>query len=172
MPTIDHCDSAVQDVCRKLVQHEVIALASPLVSHFVDNLPTACVGDVGEEDITSLLYTYPDHSERIAEIEDEIEEASREASTHSELHSIKMLESEKSDLESEQDNGFEALEHWIVSDWFADKLREKGEIVGELLGFTIWGRTTSGQAICVDEVVVQVAADMEILPGQANDWSK
>jgi hypothetical protein len=73
---------------------------------------------------------------------------------------------------STDDHGREAYEHWIVTPWFADKLKEKGEIVGELFNWHIWGRCTTGQAILLDGVIQQIASDMEILPGQKNDWSK
>jgi hypothetical protein len=66
----------------------------------------------------------------------------------------------------------EAYEHWTVSNWFADKLRERGEMIGELFGLTIWGRCTTGQSISMDSVIVSIALEMEILTGQANDWSK
>ena len=64
----------------------------------------------------------------------------------------------------------EALEHWIVSEWLARKLKEKGEIVGEFLGMTIWGRACTGQAILLDGVIEEIASDMGILEGQKNEW--
>ncbi len=54
----------------------------------------------------------------------------------------------------------EAYEHWIVSDWLAEKLRDKGEMVGELHGLTIWGRCTTGQAIALDGVMQEIAKDL------------
>jgi len=55
----------------------------------------------------------------------------------------------------------EALEFWIVADWFGDKLKKRGEIVNEdFLGFCIWGRTTSGQAISLDWVVQDILKDI------------
>lgn len=51
----------------------------------------------------------------------------------------------------------EAYEHWIVSDWLADKLGAKGEmIVRDFLGLTIWGRATTGQAIAIDRVIREI----------------
>jgi hypothetical protein len=51
----------------------------------------------------------------------------------------------------------EAYEHWIVTNWFARKLEEKGEIVcRDFHGLTIWGRTTTGQAISMDYVIQQI----------------
>ena len=54
----------------------------------------------------------------------------------------------------------EALEHWIVSDWLADKLAEENEMVTkDFLGLTIWGRTTSGQSIDMDYVIQKIAKE-------------
>lgn len=64
----------------------------------------------------------------------------------------------------------EAYEHWIVSNWLAERLAECGEMTGELLGFTLWGRTTTGQAIYLDGVIRELAAQMEILAGQRFAW--
>ncbi len=61
------------------------------------------------------------------------------------------------DLGDYQDDYVEAYEHWIVSDWLADKLIEHGEMVTkDFLGLTIWGRTTSGQAIFLDGVIERI----------------
>ena len=55
----------------------------------------------------------------------------------------------------------EVFEHWIVSDWLADKLEERGEKVDrDFAGMTIWARTTTGQAISMDYVIEQIAADL------------
>jgi len=55
----------------------------------------------------------------------------------------------------------EALQHWIVADWFADELEKRGEIVDkDFLGLTIWGRTTYGQAISLDYVVQDILKDI------------
>lgn len=51
----------------------------------------------------------------------------------------------------------EVYEHWIVSDWLKERLEERGERVGELAGLTVWGRTTTGQAIYCDHVIRQIA---------------
>jgi len=50
----------------------------------------------------------------------------------------------------------EALEHWIVSEWLGRYLQEEGEMVINFLGLTIWGRTTSGQAIYIDAVIEEI----------------
>ncbi len=55
----------------------------------------------------------------------------------------------------------EVFEHWIVSDWLADKLEAKGEKVDrDFAGLIIWARTTTGQAISQDWVIEQIAKDL------------
>lgn len=56
----------------------------------------------------------------------------------------------------------EALSHWIVSEWLADRLRDKGEMVSDdIHGLTVWGRTTSGQAIAMDSVIQSIYNDLQ-----------
>lgn len=56
----------------------------------------------------------------------------------------------------------EAYEHWIVSNWLADKLEAKGEMIGrDICGLTIWGRTTTGQAISMDWVIQEIYKDLQ-----------
>ncbi|MDV2964546.1 hypothetical protein RZ532_01040 [Nitratireductor aquimarinus] len=55
----------------------------------------------------------------------------------------------------------EVFEHWIVSDWLADKLAEKGEKVDkDFAGMTVGARTTTGQAIAADSVIVKICEEM------------
>lgn len=51
----------------------------------------------------------------------------------------------------------EVYEHWIVSDLLAHHLRDHGMLVEEFLGFTIWGRTCTGQAIAMDGDIQDIA---------------
>lgn len=53
----------------------------------------------------------------------------------------------------------EIYEHWIVSDWLADRLAENGEKVDkDFAGLTVWARTTTGQAISMDSVIQKIVA--------------
>jgi len=72
-------------------------------------------------------------------------------------------------------NDIEALEHWIVDSSFGRKLGEFGEMVSSDIfpdDWTVWGRTTSGQAISMDYVIAQIAASMQILDGQKHSWAE
>jgi hypothetical protein len=51
----------------------------------------------------------------------------------------------------------EVFEHWIVSDWLADRLEEHGEhTLRDFFGLSIWCRTTTGQAIKIDRVICDI----------------
>lgn len=66
----------------------------------------------------------------------------------------------------------EIFECWIVSGFLFDKLKAKGNPVLQWGNNWYWGRCTTGQAILLDEVISEICSEMEILEGQANDWSK
>ncbi|TCV62294.1 hypothetical protein [Neorhizobium sp. S3-V5DH] len=69
---------------------------------------------------------------------------------------------EANDIEPYQ---WEVYEHWIVSDWLADKLIAKGEKVDkDFGGMTVWARTTTGQAIYMDNVMERITADLNGKP--------
>jgi len=58
------------------------------------------------------------------------------------------------DIEPHQ---IEVYEHWLVTDWMAEKLKEHGERVDDdFAGMTVWARTTTGQAISMDYVIRQI----------------
>jgi len=65
---------------------------------------------------------------------------------------------------------FEAYEFWSVTPFLARKLSERGEAIEDIMGFTVWGRGTTGQAILLDHVISLIAEDMEILEGQSYEW--
>lgn len=107
----------------------------------------------------------------VEEVEEELDEEGNveveavEGSTLDELRALAHTAAEEQGYEEFcQEVGIdpdrnEVFEHWIVSGWFARKLREKGHPVGELLGLTIWGRGTTGQAISVDGSILEIARD-------------
>ena len=65
------------------------------------------------------------------------------------------------------DDGFKATEyseiyeHWIVSTWLANQLRDRGEAVEmDFYGLTVWGRTCTGQGIALDSVIELIYDDL------------
>ena len=52
---------------------------------------------------------------------------------------------------------WEVFEHWIVSQWLGEKLQERGEKVDfDFCNLVIWARTTTGQAISMDNVIREI----------------
>jgi hypothetical protein len=51
----------------------------------------------------------------------------------------------------------EIYEHWIVSEWLAAQLEQRGEVIErDFYGLTIWGRACTGQAILLDGVICSI----------------
>ena len=55
------------------------------------------------------------------------------------------------------DEGSEVLEWWLVTPYMAELLKEKGEVILSDYDCYWWGRTTSGQALCMDGVIQEIA---------------
>lgn len=54
----------------------------------------------------------------------------------------------------------EIFEHWLVSEWLADRLEAAGERVDkDFAGLVIWARTTTGQGIASDGVIERIYAE-------------
>lgn len=54
-------------------------------------------------------------------------------------------------------HSIETFEYWLVSDWLASQLEDKGENVNkDFHGLTVWSRTTTGQAIILDSVICDI----------------
>lgn len=53
----------------------------------------------------------------------------------------------------------EVFEFYAVAEWFGRQLAQAGEKVTDFMGWSVWSRTTTGQAIYLDEVVQNIALD-------------
>ena len=62
--------------------------------------------------------------------------------------------------EDDEGNMQEALEFWVVTPWFAEKLKAQGELVAEFFDLVIWGRQTSGQVIYADTVIDDITREL------------
>lgn len=66
-------------------------------------------------------------------------------------------------LETARDDGPEyddIFEYWAVSDQLARRLQERGEAVVDVGLLHVWGRCTTGQAILLDSVIVDIAREL------------
>ena len=60
------------------------------------------------------------------------------------------------------DYNVEVCEYWLVSEWLANKLEDKGETVErDFMGLCIWARTTTGQSIWCDYVIQEIYNDLK-----------
>ena len=52
------------------------------------------------------------------------------------------------------DDNIEAMQHWLISDWLAEKIIEVGGIAAtDICGFAIWGRSECGQGLDIDSTL-------------------
>ncbi len=51
----------------------------------------------------------------------------------------------------------EVMEWWLVDSRLAERLKREGEVIIDALDCHWWGRTTSGQAIYMDDVIRKIA---------------
>lgn len=166
-----------QSICRSLVNREIVHCVSSLVSHFARSESALDGSDYSVDEIYDLC--------RNVDYEQAATEAGWEEFTDKYgAHCYRDTNDGQTwaggsweDLCREFDidlepGEHEVYEHWIVSEWFAGKLKQHGETTGELFGLTIWGRCTTGQAIAIDNVIQAIAAEMQILEGQRYEWKE
>lgn len=134
-------DEYMEDICEFSLKYdyesacweELVSCKWSVLSGYLD--------DEGiEHDEEKLEHDYEYRKQMISELDEDI-------SDYSEWCDSQLIECDAT----------EALEFWIVSDWLATKLQEQDELIGEITGFNIWGRTCSGQAISMDYVIENIA---------------
>jgi hypothetical protein len=54
----------------------------------------------------------------------------------------------------------EVYEYWLVSDWMGRYLKDRGYLVVDWMGLTVWGRQTTGQAILLDGVIRNICGEL------------
>lgn len=70
---------------------------------------------------------------------------------------LDLYREEISAFSSKEGEDVDALEYWLVSEWLAEKLKEKGEpATTNFLGLPVWGRCTTGSAPYTDEVIEEI----------------
>lgn len=176
-----YSNDKIRERAERLVRNEVIYCVSHLVSELAKCVTECHALSEYEEDIYNLseIVDYEEAAERkIDELDrDDLMDFLRdrhvdfdEKTSTEELRRLATKEvrerggadrnfCEKFDVEPDRS---EVYEHWIVSNWFADKLEAKGHPVArDFLGMTIWGRPTTGQSIAMDHVILTIAKELE-----------
>ena len=122
-------NSTLQDIAKDLVKHHVLSCQSSLVHELFNK------EFISYEDYQNLYMT------------DEEIKKYLNASTEEEIEEIR---------NSGEDMN-EVYEHWLVSDWLLDRLKEENEPILETDFETWWGRCTTGQSIVLDHVIQKIA---------------
>lgn len=137
------------------VQNNIILNQSALVEHLFDT------DDFQYEDIENM------NIKKCSECGDDVRECTDEEIEAKELLQGAYMctgcdatygEAAADDLDASQ----EVFEWWLVSEYLARKLKERGEPVLENDYGTWWGRTTTGQAIAMDSVIEKIWVDANI----------
>jgi len=184
----------IQEKCRRLVQNEVQACVSALVSDLAkgygSKLPEGLGGLV--EEAAELCSPVPDYEEaalqegiKVREVDGEWQYSTAGSRKEAEewtpgegdeesdrpdawtgLGASDEQEAYQEACEEERVEPYEReiYEHWIISGWLRGKLEEKGERVGDLAGLDVWGRPTTGQAILLDGVIRDIVRELHKEP--------
>lgn len=165
---MDYNSSENQEIKRKFVEKSVLVCASSFIyqleqdGHYTDEiLEFSLKYEIREDNLRDDIKK--DYKEELKEyLEDTFtKETKLEDLDDDELNELAdYLSIELYDYEEP----VEALEHWIINGWLADKLEAYGELIThDFLGFAIWGRTCSGQAILLDWVISKICDDLGML---------
>ncbi len=167
---IDNNSRQNQSIKRDFVAREVYCCASSLIyqlqedGHYQDEILEFSLKDeIKEEDLKGDIIQ--DYIEELAEwIKDKYIDGEEVTIDDLDKEELKELAYDLNINVDDYLEPCEALEHWIVSDWLADKLEAYGELVTkDFLGLTIWGRACSGQAILLDWVISKICNDLDML---------
>ena len=187
---IDHNSNTNQSIKAKLIEREVICSVNQTIqamSQLMHEADNEILRD-HYDDLTELLYQY-DYESAALDVgwrewgdvdKSEFEQHEFDTEDNPAFGYFNIEDGSFTDADDWaelcDDQGIETepveiFEFWHVTGWYADKLREQGQTVVDILDFTVWGRRTTGQAISLDHCTGVIAENMEILEGQKNEWS-
>jgi hypothetical protein len=169
-----------QKIKAKFVERHVYAKVNTLVEFVLanpDHNPPFTWDDVCNayyyEDWTGQRYNAEERQEKLEEYDlliDQLTESIGKLPTYEERDHLENLVDARHDLRSATWQRIEVIEWWLVSDWLAEKLTAHGQPTVSDGNSFYWGRTISGQAIKMDEVIHIICEDLQILEGQTDQW--
>jgi len=160
-------DKDLHEKARRLVNNEVLGRASILIATLAKEYAGAANGPLAD-----LVEQAFELSTPILDYEEAARDAGWTRNRHNGMfvapigHDLRMADyddwEELCDIEGIEPYEREVYEHWIVSHWLGERLADKGEKVDfDFAGLVIWARTTTGQAICMDYVIQQIAKELD-----------
>jgi hypothetical protein len=158
----------------QLVQREVHACVSGLVSTLAQGYSEITVRDLSAlaEQAFELAAPVPDYEEAATQEGWLVYKAGqnvtppsedREWWYHKDAPDDDWFETAQAACEANDISPYErdVYEHWVVSEWLAQRLECKGEKVDhDFAGLCVWARTTTGQAIRLDDVILRIHAKL------------
>jgi hypothetical protein len=164
---MDKCNSVNQRIVGQLVEREVKHCLSYLITHLreVDPDDERLLDLCERRDYETPLEEVTDEQWLSLATNNDLDFTTKEA-VISKLGAVECCDQLGLDPQYN-----EVYEHWLVSSWALEKLKEQGEVVCEdLHGLDVWGRCCTGQSICLDSVWWRIASGMRILQDQAYSW--
>ena len=144
-----------------LVSREVIYCVSTLV-HTIASTFVSDFSDLNDaaEQAFDLAAPIPDYEEAALQ-HGWAYDRLQEVWVHPDVESPAVNQEDACEQSGIEPHDREVFEHWIVSDWLADRLETRGEKVDrDFLGLVVWARTTTGQVICMDSILEAIANDV------------
>ena len=169
-------ENEIQQGCADLVRREVYCCASSLVYQLAQNYGVISSYDNRNNNNISALADTIEQAFELSYPTQDCEEAAIQAGYHvyevpddgfcwgkgsvddEEIYDTRLeawlICCEENNIDPYERDVFE---HWIVSEWLGRKLTEHGEKVDfDFCNLTIWARTTTGQSISMDGVIVSI----------------
>lgn len=170
-------ETDLQEHGRRLIHNEVHAVISALVSTLAEGYgadPRGRGSDLNEltEQAYELARPIEDWKEAAEqagwEIKEQADGDNAFVNTEDGGRVINSIDTDEDDAwerlcheEDIEPYQWDVYEHWIISEWLADKLEAKGERIDrDFAGLTVWGRTTTGQAIYMDHVIREIVREL------------
>jgi len=164
---MDYNSITNQEIKKDFINREVVACASSMMWELEQK-------ECFQEQIMDLFYQQVLNVEEILEeIKREEYQEDRNEWLEENANDVPLEELDQEDLEMLAEHigidtenykePAEIMEYWIVTNWLGDKLEEQREIVENFLGFTIWGRQCTGQAIYLDDVISNICKQLNML---------
>ena len=163
-------DLKMQSVIDRIVEREVLVNASQMVSQLCAGglcINSASFGELYHECLARPDYSVEPDGFSIEKSDDayywicNCDDGSTETSEFVFDTEEAAIRNAWDEIGEQPDDFEEALEHWIVSDWLADKLEDHDAMIcRDVFGFNIWGRAETGQSLTMDNDLLKIAANV------------
>lgn len=171
-------DQALEYIYRKITQHDLLErqnIARRFCDEHIKLSVSAFVEKILELDQEAAAEDYEelfgiDYFSMFKDCDWEFDEEdltlyTDEGEVYKEYESVKDFIEDLPSTSEDWDGGdvylcyYEPLEYYAVSDFLANKLKERGEPVTQFGYHWVWGRCCSGQAIYLDSVIEDIAVE-------------